>query len=692
MTKLWWDLETYSEVPINNGTHAYAEGAEVMLWLWAVDDDPVQCWDLTTGNAMPQDLAIAIVESEEFWGQNSGMFDNTILKNAEPEIYRKMQGPKHRDLMVQALCHGLPGSLDKLCEIFKLPEDIAKQKRGKQLIQLFCKPRPKNQKLRRATRETHPVEWAEFIEYGKSDITSMRALHPKIPKWNYPNNKFELDLWHLDQEINQRGIYIDLKLAEKAIETVDIAQAGLAVQVQEATGGVIQAATQRDKLLGHILAEYGITLPDMKADTLERRLTDPELPDGVKDLIYIRLQASTSSVSKYKRIVKGISSDGYMRGLLQFSGASRTQRWAGRLLQPQNFLRPTLPQTDIDIGIEAIKLGCADLIVDNVMELTANCMRGVIIAPPGKKLVVADLSNIEGRAAAYLAGEKWKLQAFRDFDAGAGPDLYKLAYARSSRIDPGDVDKAQRQIGKVQELGLGYGGGVGAFLTFAATYGLDLDDMTDAVIDSIPATIWRESQGFLEWAKETKRPTFGLTDEVFCVCESLKRMWREANPRIAGMWGEMENAARQAVYKPGVAFPVGMVYFQRDGSWLRMMLPSGDCLAYPSPRVDDSGGISYAGVNQYSRQWSRIKTYGGKFFENLCQKFARNVMAHNMPGIQAAGYDIRLTVHDELITDAPDTPEFSHEILSRLLAQNKPWNKGLPLAAAGFEAYRYRKD
>jgi len=692
MTKLWWDLETYSEVPINNGTHAYAEGAEVMLWVWAVDDGPVRFWDLTTGAPMPQDLTTALTECGEYWGQNSGMFDNTILRHALPDVYVMMPRNKHRDLMVQALCHGLPGSLDKLCEIFKLPEDIAKQKRGKQLIQLFCKPRPKNQKMRRATRETHPTEWAEFIEYAKSDITSMRALHPKIPKWNYPNNKFELDLWHLDQEINQRGVYIDLELAEKAIETVDIAQAGLAIQAQEATGGVIQAATQRDKLLGHILAEYGISLPDMKADTLERRLNDPDLPDGVKNLIHIRLQASTSSVSKYKRIVKGISPDGYMRGLLQFSGASRTQRWAGRLLQPQNFLRPTLPQTDIDIGIEAIKLGCADLIVDNVMELTANCMRGVIIAPPGKKLVVADLSNIEGRAAAYLAGEKWKLQAFRDFDTGTGPDLYKLAYARSSRIDPEDVDKSQRQIGKVQELGLAYGGGVGAFLTFAATYGLDLDDMTDAVIDSIPVAIWQESQGFLKWARETKRPTFGLADEVFCVCESLKRMWREANPRIASMWGELENAARQAIYKPGVAFPVGMVYFQRDGNWLRMMLPSGDCLAYPSPRVDEGGGISYAGVNQYSRQWSRIKTYGGKFFENLCQKFARNVMAHNMPDIQAAGYDIRLTVHDELITDAPDIPEFSHEDLSRLLAQNKSWTKGLPLAAAGFEAYRYRKD
>jgi len=693
MKKLWWDLETYSETPIKNGTHAYAENAEILLWLWAVDDGEVNCWDVTEDDmGMPDDLVLALKECGEHWGHNSGMFDNVVLKNAMPITYAIIPRAKQRDTMVQALCHGLPGSLDKLCEIFKLPDDLAKQKRGKQLIQLFCKPRPQGQKLRRATRETHPVEWEEFKEYGKSDIRAMRALHSKMPKWNYPNNEFEVGLWHLDQEINMRGVLVDTKLAECAIAAVDIAQQGLAEQTSAATEGAVTAATQRDKLLEYILAEHGVYLPDMQADTLERRLMDPELPDSVRDLIHIRLQSSTISVSKYKRIVKGISSDGRMRGLLQFSGASRTQRWAGRLLQPQNFLRPTLKQKDIDIGVAAFKLGCADLIADNVMELAANCMRSVIIAPAACKLVVSDLSNIEGRAAAYLAGENWKLQAFRDFDAGTGPDLYKLAYAKAFGIPPAEVDDDMRQIGKVLELALGYGGGVGAFLTFAATYRLDLAAMTNAVMGTIPPNVWEEARGFLRWTVEQKRSTFGLPDEVFCTCDSLKRMWRAANPNIARMWGDLESAARSAIYSPGVVSPLGKVGFRRDGNWLRMLLPSGDYLTYPSPKLDDSGGLTYMGLSQYSHKWVRIKTYGGKLFENLCQKFARNVMAHNMPGIEAGGYSIRLTVHDEIITHAANEPGYNPKHLSGLLARNVDWTKGLPLAAKGFEAYRYKKD
>lgn len=700
--KAWLDTETYSETPLANGTHAYAEQAEIMLFTYARDNDHAQCWDLTVNPEPPGDLLRLIETADEYWWQNGGMFDRTILKWALPDIHQMMPDHKWRDTMVQALCHGLPGSLDALSDIFKLGADLAKHKRGKQLIQMFCKPQPKNTKLRRKTRLTHPVEWAEFVEYAKSDITAMRALHDKIPKWNYPNNEFELSLWHLDQKINQRGAYADTELAEKAIEAVDLAQAGLADEVTQQTSGVVTAATQRDKLLGHILSAHGVTLPDMRADTLERRLADPDLPDAVRDLIYIRLQASTSSTSKYRKLIKGVSSDGYIRGLLQFSGAARTQRWAGRLLQPQNFLRPTLPQADIDFGIEAVKAGCAHLITDNVMELTANMMRGIIIAPPGKKLVVADLANIEGRVVAWLASEEWKLQAFRDYDTilgydeknkpiRKGPDLYVKAYAEAFRVSQSEVVYHTRQIGKVMELMLGYAGGVGAFLTGAATYRIDLDELTETARDTIPGRIWREAENFWNWSIETKRSTYGLERDTFIVCDSLKRMWRETNAEIVVLWKRFEEAATEAILNTGRLVPCGRVSFRRDGNWLRMMLPSGDCLAYPSPRVID-GAISYMGVNQYSRKWSRIKTYGGKFLENAAQKLARNTMAHNMPRIEAAGYETCLTVHDELITYAPDNDAFSAAGLSALLAHQLKWAPDLPLAAAGFEGYRYRKE
>lgn len=403
--KLWWDLETYSETPINDGAHRYAENAEVLLFAWAVDDGPVHCWDCTAQRFVPESLEEAIEDADEYYGHNSGGFDRTLLKHAMPRLYTLMAEEKHFDTMVQAYAHGLPGSLGTLCEIFRLESDVAKDKRGRQLIHMFCKPRPKNEKIRRRTRETNPAEWAEFIEYAKSDITSMRILRKKMPSWNYPRNEAELALWQLDQRINNGGVYVDQALAAKAIEAVDLAQAQLAERTSLATEGEVGSATQRDKLLAFILAEHGVSLPDMRSDTLERRLSDPSLPDGVRELISLRLAASTSSVSKFKKITRAVSSDGYLRGGIQFCGAGRTGRDAHRLVQMGNMMRPTLEPEEIEFGIEAIKAECADLVTDNVMELCANTMRGVIIAPPGHKIVVADLANIEGRVAAWLAGE-----------------------------------------------------------------------------------------------------------------------------------------------------------------------------------------------------------------------------------------------------------------------------------------------
>jgi DNA polymerase len=686
-TRLYWDLETWSEVPINDGAHKYAEQAEILLFAWAVDDGPVQCWDLTSSRQIPEPLIAAMIQCDEYWGHNSGMFDRVVLMHAERGLYDLMPERKHRDTMVQALCHGLPDKLDTLCEIFKLEGDVAKHKRGKQLIQLFCKPRPANSKIKRYTRETHTAEWAEFIEYAKSDITSMRILHQKMPKWNYPNHEFELKLWQLDQRINQEGIYVDLDLARAAVEAVDVAQAGLAVDVSEATEGTVTSATQRDKLLEYILREHGVPLPDMRADTLERRLTDASLPDGVRDLIGIRLAASTSSVSKYKRVIRSTSSDGYLRGVIQFSGAGRTGRDAGRLFQPQNLMRPTLPGDEIDAGIEAIKAGCADLVTGNAMELCANAMRGVIIAPPGKKIVVADLSNIEGRVLAWLAGEEWKLQAFRDFDAGIGPDLYVAAYAKAFRIAPEDVDKTMRQIGKTMELAMGYQGGVGAFVTFATAFGIDLEQLPS---DSIPGDVWAEAENFHEWSLEQKRSTFGLSKRAFMTCDSLKRLWRRAHPRTEVLWRAAQEAFENAI-DSGEVIGIGRhCDAVKKGNWLHIVLPSGRALSYPAPRIED-GKLSFMGINQYSRKWSRISTYGGKLVENMTQAVARDVFKASYPAILEAGYDIRLPVHDENITYAPDGLLYGPKHLSSLMAVVPAWASGLPLAAGGFEGYRYRK-
>lgn len=683
---LYLDLETFSETPIKNGTHAYAENAEIMVFAWALNDGEVFVEDLTQNEPSKELISHLHNESVTLIAHNSH-FDRTVLRHAYRGAPLKVE--RWQDTMVQALSHSLPGGLDILCEIFKIDTDKAKDKAGKQLIQLFCKPRPANQKLRRATAETHPVEWARFLEYAKNDILAMRELRKKIPRWNYRNA--ELALWHLDQTINDRGVQIDLELVGSAITAVEKAQKGLAKRTKSLTDGEVQAATQRDAMLKHILEAHGVSLPDMQKATLERRMNDEALPLVVRELLAVRLQASTTSTAKYTALAKGTSSDSRLRGTLQFNGASRTGRWAGRLFQPQNLPRPALKQDVIDEGIETLKIGCADMFYENVMELTSSAIRGCICAPQGKKLVVADLSNIEGRALAWLADEEWKIKAFYDFDAGKGHDLYKLAYAKSFGVLPEDVDKEQRQVGKVQELALGYEGGVGAFLTFAAAYGLDLDDMAEQAFNGIEPSIMNEAIRAWEWHKKERRTTFGLKKKTWLVCDSFKRSWRYAHPNIFAWWSELKTAAMKAINSPDTAFKCRKVTFVKKGSWLLIKLPSGRFLCYPSARVED-GKISYMGNNQYTRKWQRLYTYGGKFAENITQAVARDVLGHNMPLIEHSDYDICLSVHDEVITETDDVPEYNHEHLSSLLATNPEWALDLPLAAAGFESYRYKKD
>lgn len=704
-TILWGDLETYCEIPINNGTHAYAEGVEVMLFAWAIGDEPVSVWDLTAGEPIPSKLRKVIADPNTLLYFHNSHFDRTVLRHAMPELAPDVT--RWRDTMVQALAHSLPGALGALCEVLGVPQDKAKDKEGKALIQLFCKPRPKNSKLRRATSKTHPEEWRRFVAYAGLDIEAMREVHKRLPKWNYQGT--ELALWHRDQRINDRGVCMDVQLAQAAIEAVDQEQKRLAKRTQVMTDGEVQAATQRDALIKHIVESYGVDLPDMQRSTLERRIADPDLPSAVKELLHIRLQASTTSTSKYKSLMKGVSSDGRLRGTLQFCGASRTGRWAGRLFQPQNLPRPSLEQEQIDEGIEALKAGCADLLFDNIMELTSSALRGCIMAPEGKKLVISDLSNIEGRKLAWLAGEQWKLDAFRDYDTlildqnGApiwdaavkdfkrrGPDLYKLAYARAFNISPDDVDKYQRQIGKVMELGLGFGGGVAAFLTFALVYGLNLDELANAALPNIPRDVIREAKSWYDESVKRKS-TYGLSERVFIACDSLKRLWRRAHPATCDFWYELERTVRTAIATPQKTLYCGYLKVRRDGAWLRIQLPSGRALCYPSPSIE-KGNITYQGVNSYSRKWQRLKTYGGKLVENVTQAAARDVLAGNMPLIEDAGYSIVLTVHDEVITEAPDTDDFNDTALSALLSTNPEWAPDIPLNAGGFEAYHYRKE
>ena len=661
---LYLDTETYSSIPLKDGVHKYSEAVEVMIVAYALDDGPVNVWDVTSGEPMPEALSQALAdESVMVWAHNVA-FDRTVLK-ASLGIDIALE--RWRCSMCLAYMHSMPGSLDSLCAALEVAQDKRKLKSGKDLVRLFCIPPTEASGRKRATRHTHPEKWQEFLEYAGGDIVAMRECIAKLPKWNL--NASELALWQLDRIINERGIAVDLDFCRAAVQAADAEKARLAERASEMTDGAVHAATQRDALLAHLLKAYNVSLPDMQAGTIERRLEDPELPEPVKELLSIRLQASGTSVSKYKAFLRATSSDGRLRGTLQFGGASRTNRWAGRLVQLQNLSRvPKYLKNQYDFAVETIKCGAVELVYDNAMDVIGSTVRGALIAAPGKKLCRADLSNIEGRVLAWLAGEDWKLKAFAN-----GDDLYIEGYSRSFGIPVEEVRADEeaggtmRLIGKVQELACGFQGAVGAFGSMAKLYGVNLEE--DRVLEIV-------------------------------------RAWRSANPKIVALWYDLEDAAINAVNNAGTTYTCGRLKLRRDGQWLRIRLPSGRVLCYPSPRwepkkivdadtgktVDNpNGGLSYVGLNQYSRRWERLRTYGGRLAENCTQATARDVFAEGLKRCEANGYPVVMHVHDEAICETPDTDEYSGEAVARFLATPPDWAEGLPLAAEGSETKRYRK-
>lgn len=330
-----------------------------------------------------------------------------------------------------------------------------------------------------------------------------------------------------------------------------------------------------------------------------------------------------------------------------------------------------------------------------VAEYASNALRGVVIAAPGSKLLVADLANIEGRVVAWLAGEDWKLDAFRAYDRGDGPDLYKIAYGRNFGVDP-DFDHKTvqgyqwRQIGKVMELMLGYGGGVAAIVTGSETYRFDLNLMAPLCWGGIPRDLQLDAEGAWWYAVKEER-TLGLPKDVYCACDGVKRLWRQNNPRIAAYWETVEWAAMTALSSGGTAV-AGPLEFDRVDAWLRMRLPSGGYLCYPGASVA-GGKLSFLGVSPYTKQWGRLNTWGGTLVENATQAIARDILAQGMLNAEAAGLPVVLHVHDEIVCEVPKVPIFfTVQDLEVAMTDMPAWAAGLPLAAKGFETDRYHKS
>lgn len=689
---LYCDLETFSAKDIRAGSHAYAAdpSAEVLLWGYAIDDAPAKVWDVTAG-PMPEELRqaldeVARKERRHVW-QNGVMFDRVFLSYVMPEIELPMETLD--DTMVMAYQAGLPGSLKELCQVFHLSADKAKDADGSRLIQIFCKPLPSTWKLDRATSKTHPEEWAKFVNYCRLDIESMREVYKKLPAFNRTAKERELQV--LDATINMRGIGVDVKFAEAAIATAERAKKDIDKQVFKLTDGRVVTAGQRDALIQFFLDKYGWQLKDMRKSELEKRMEDPDIPAEMKELIGLRLMGTKTSVQKYKRVVQG-AVDGRLRGCMQFRGASRTGRVSGRTFQPQNLPRPLIKsQEEIEQIIEDTKLGILEICYEDVSVPLSSAIRSVIVPAAGNRLCVADFSNVEGRVLAWLAGEEWKLEAFREFDTlqtkdggwalpyrdgwfqewavnekgdfiHKGHDLYKLTYARTFGIKPEEVTKDQRQMGKVLELALGYQGGPGAFATFAMNFGMDLDDLAKTTEATIEESYWIESMGMLKWAKE-KKLIRGMSQKAWVACNAIKSAWRKANSEIESFWYSLAKACQSAIKAKGVAFSAGRIVCRVSGNYLLMRLPSGRYLVYPAPRLPEEGEMcdfSFMGVNQYTKKWERIPTYSGKLAENSVQGAACDLLLEAGPRLEAAGYHIVMSVHDEYITEIKDDNTRNH--------------------------------
>ena len=684
--RLWLDTETRGP-NFKYGNAKYALTVEVIMAQFAVDDGPVIVIDLTNLNTLNKmrlkSLVAAAKKANEIWAHEAG-FDRTMLSTTE--WWPVIELERWRCTAALARMHGLMGGLDKLCKVFKIDESEAKDAEGINWIKLFSTPK-KDGTFN--DRHSHPVEWAKFLKYGGSDVSAMRAIWRQMPKWNATPRMWSI--YHLDQRMNTRGVAVDLQLAQGAVDATMKAKELLKQAASDASLGEVESTTQVAKLKAYC-AEFGVYLPDLTADTVERRLEDEALPEHIKELLRVRQQASKASTAKYLRAINQ-QVDGRLRNLLVFCGAARTGRWAGRTLQPQNLPRPKHEQWDIDHAIGRFRDGTIfDYAPKEVLGLASSCLRGLIVAGDGRKLVTSDLKNIEGRIIAWVAGENWKLEAFRAYDRKEGPDLYKIAYARAFNISPdeiGDKDE-RRQIGKVMELALQYYGGVGAFCSMAEVYGLRLEDLARSAWPVIPDNFKRDAK--IAWGKAVKRRrTYGLEERVWTVCHALVLMWRAAHPAICTFWGELDQACSMAIKVPNKEYHVGpYLSVDRVKAWLRIRLPSGRYLNYPSPRGDDYTS-SFMGIDPYTRQWVRLSTYSGKRAQNIAEGIGADILGDGLLAADSAGYNPVLSVHDEGITEPPDEPEYNDKDLSRLLVSSSPWATEIPLAADGFTDYRYRK-
>lgn len=649
------DLETYSELDIKKvGGYKYAENAEVLLFGYAFNDEPAQVIDLPNGETLPPEVRRAIFDAETLKVAYNASFERTVLGRWFSEL---IQPDTWFCTMVQAYTLGLPGGLDIVSKVLRLSEDKAKMSEGKQLIQYFCKPCKPTKRNGERTRNLPkhaPDKWAQFKDYCRRDVETERTIRKMMR--NFTPNDFERRLWFLDQRINDCGVKIDTAFVENAIQADAIFKAETMSEAKALSG--IENPNSRNQVLDWFEEQEGYLPKKLDKEAVAGLLESLE-NDKVKKMLRLKQFLSKTSVKKYESMQRACCDDGRVHGALQFYGAARTGRWAGRLVQLHNLPRNAMD--DLDTARVLLRTGEFDVFeffYENVPDTLSQLIRTAFVAGEGNRFIVADFSAIEARVIAWLAGEKWRLDVF----AGDGK-IYEASAAQMFHVPVETIDKHSplRQKGKVAELACGYGGGPVALIQMGALKG-------------------------------------GLTEEEL---PGIIRRWRKASPKIVKMWWDAEKCAIEAVKnKTRVKYHYG-IQFAYESGMLFIRLPSGRRLAYVRPRLEPEPkfnkiGLTYEGAGQETGRkgsggWLRQRTYGGKLVENIIQAIARDCLAVSMMRLDEAGYRIVMHVHDEVVCEMP---EGQGSVVDACEIMGRPidWAKGLILRAEGYETKYYKKD
>lgn len=652
------DIETYSDVDIREtGAYAYAQAPEfeILLIGYRINTGPAEVIDCHGVKDLP-DFLIELYP--EFW---EPYCDSSVIKTAYNANFERTclaQGLKRpaspkewRCTAVHASMLGLPGNLAGVGEALGLPQDKQKDAEGKKLITYFCKPCKPTKVNKGRTRnlpEHAPEKWAQFIEYNRQDVVAESAIREKLKI--YPVPYTEQKLWNLDQQINDHGVRLDLDLANKIVRYDEQHRAALLEEARKETG--LNNPNSLPQLKQWFNTRYGIEIKSLTKDTIPEIMAKLEGKCTGKRVLEIRQQLGKTSVAKYAAMLASCCPDGRLRGVLQFYGANRTGRWAGRIVQVHNLPQNKIP--DLDLARELVKeedFKTLEMLFGGASFVFSQLIRTAFIPSSGCRFVVADFSAIEARVIAWLADEDWRLEVFRTHGK-----IYEASASQMFHVPLENIKKGSklRQQGKVAELALGFGGGFGAIKR------MDRDG-------SIP------------------------DDEI----PMLVSRWREASPNICKLWRTVEAAARAAIEeRRTVKIKHGLAFSYINGI-LFITLPSGRKLAYYEARIEEGAKgpqIMYAGVNQDTKSWGRMDTWGGKLVENIVQATARDCLAETMMRVAEAGYQIVMHVHDEIIVDAPREDTGALEKIISIMAQPLDWAPGLPLKGDGYECDYYKKD